>query len=160
MNFPEQTYRFMYTALQEAEKALVEDEVPVGAIVIRENKIIGRGYNQTEKLNDATAHAEMIAITAAANHIGNWRLTDCSIYITLEPCIMCTGAILASRISELYFAAYDPKFGACGSLYNLAEDGKTNHKLKVYSGIYTEESQRLLSQFFASVRNSSIKENA
>ena len=160
MNFPEQTYRFMYTALQEAEKALVEDEVPVGAIVIRENKIIGRGYNQTEKLNDATAHAEMIAITAAANHIGNWRLTDCSIYITLEPCIMCTGAILASRISELYFAAYDPKFGACGSLYNLAEDGKTNHKLKVYSGIYTEESQRLLSQFFASVRNSSIKGNA
>jgi tRNA(adenine34) deaminase len=150
----------MYAALQEAERALVDNEVPVGAIVIKDNKIIGRGYNQIEKLNDATAHAEMIAITAAANHLGNWRLEDCSIYVTLEPCVMCTGAMLASRINELYFAAFDPKFGACGSLYNLAEDGKTNHKIKAYSGIYTEESQRLLSQFFASVRNSSIKGNA
>jgi tRNA(adenine34) deaminase len=150
----------MYAALQEAERALVDNEVPVGAIVIKDNKIIGRGYNQIEKLNDATAHAEMIAITAAANHLGNWRLEDCSIYATLEPCVMCTGAMLASRINELYFAAFDPKFGACGSLYNLAEDGKTNHKIKAYSGIYTEESQRLLSQFFASVRNSSIKGNA
>jgi tRNA(adenine34) deaminase len=160
MNFSEDTYRFMYAALQEAERALVENEVPVGAVVVNENKIIGRGYNQIEKLNDATAHAEMIAITAAENHLGNWRLENCSIYVTLEPCVMCTGAILASRINELYFAAFDPKFGACGSLYNLADDGKTNHKIKVYSGIYTEESQRLLSQFFSSVRSSSIKGNA
>jgi tRNA(adenine34) deaminase len=160
MNYSEQTYRFMYAALQEAEKALVEDEVPVGAVVIKNNKIIGRGYNQVERLKDATAHAEMIAITAAANHLDNWRLEDCSLYVTLEPCVMCTGAMLASRINELYFATYDTKYGACGSLYNLAEDGKTNHKLKVYSGIYTEESQRLLTQFFASIRNSSIKGNA
>ena len=150
----------MYAALQEAENALIENEVPVGAVVIRDNKIIGRGYNQVERLNDATAHAEMIAITAAANHLGNWRLEECSLYVTLEPCIMCTGAMLASRISELYFAARDTKFGACGSLHNLAEDGKTNHKIKVYSGICTEESQRLLSQFFASVRNSSFEGNA
>ena len=156
MIFPEETYRFMFCALQEAEKALVEDEVPVGAVIVRNNKIIGRGYNQTEKLNDATAHAEMIAITAAANHLGNWRLQECSLYVTLEPCIMCTGAMLASRINELYFAAFDTKFGACASLYNLAEDGKTNHKLKIYSGIYTEESEKLLTQFFSSVRNSSI----
>ena len=134
MKFSEQTYRFMYSALQEAEKALVENEVPVGAVVIRNKKIIGRGYNQIEKLNDATAHAEIIAITAAANHLGNWRLEECSLFVTLEPCVMCTGAMLASRIKELYFGAYDSKFGACGSLYNLAEDGKTNHKLKVYSG--------------------------
>ncbi|UCH65535.1 MAG: nucleoside deaminase [Ignavibacterium sp.] len=160
MNFSEDTYRFMYAALQEAERALVENEVPVGAVVVSDNKIIGRGYNQIEKLNDATAHAEMIAITAAENNIGNWRLEDCSIYVTLEPCVMCAGAMLASRINELYFAAFDPKFGACGSIYNLADDGKTNHKIKVYSGIYTEESQRLLSQFFSSVRNSSIKGNA
>ena len=160
MNYSEQTYRFMYAALQEAEKALVEDEVPVGAVVINKNKIIGRGYNQIERLKDATAHAEMIAITAASNHLDNWRLEGCSLYVTLEPCVMCTGAILASRINELYFATYDTKYGACGSLYNLAEDGKTNHKLKVYSGIYAEESQRLLSQFFASIRNSSIKGNA
>jgi tRNA(adenine34) deaminase len=102
----------------------------------------------------------MIAITAAENHLGNWRLENCSLCVTLEPSVMCTGAILASRINELYFAAFDPKFGACGSLYNLADDGKTNHKIKVYSGIYTEESQRLLSQFFSSVRSSSIKGNA
>lgn len=146
----------MICALQEAEKALVEDEVPVGAVIVRNNKIIGRGYNQTEKLNDATAHAEMIAITAAANHLCNWRLQECSLYVTLEPCIMCTGAMLASRINQLYFAAFDTKFGACASLYNLAEDGKTNHKLKVYSGIYTEESEKLLTQFFSSVRNPSI----
>ena len=160
MNYSEQAYRFMYAALREAEKALVDDEVPVGAVVIKNNKIIGRGYNQIERLNDATAHAEMIAITAAANHLNNWRLEGCSMYVTLEPCVMCTGAMLASRMSELYFATFDTKYGACGSLYNLAEDGKTNHKLKVYSGIYAEESQRLLSQFFASIRNPSIKGNA
>ena len=160
MNFSEETYRFMYAALREAERALVENEVPVGAVVVKDNKIIGRGYNQIEKLNDATAHAEMIAITAAENHLGNWRLEDCSIFVTLEPCIMCTGAMLSSRLNKLYFAAFDPKFGACGSLYNLADDGKTNHKIKVYSGIYAEESQRLLSQFFSSIRNPSIEGNA
>jgi len=160
MNFSEETYRFMYAALQEAERALVENEVPVGAVVVKDKKIIGRGYNQIEKLNDATAHAEMIAITAAENYLGNWRLEQCSMYVTLEPCVMCTGAMLSSRMNELYFAAFDPKYGACGSLYNLADDEKTNHKIKVYSGIYAEESQRLLSQFFASIRNTSLEGNA
>ena len=152
MIFSEETYRFMYGALQEAEKALEENEVPVGAVVVKDNRIIGRGYNQVERLNDATAHAEMIALTAAANHLGNWRLENCSVYVTLEPCIMCTGAMLSSRVSELYFSAFDPKFGACGSLYNLAQDGKTNHTIKVYSGVYAEESQNLLKQFFDNVR--------
>ena len=138
----------MLAALQEAEKALEENEVPVGAVVIKDNKIIGRGYNQVERLKDATAHAEMIALTSAANHIGNWRLTECSIYVTLEPCVMCTGALLSSRIKELYFSIFDSKFGACGSVYNLAEDGKTNHKINVYSGIYAEESKKLLEEFF------------
>jgi tRNA(adenine34) deaminase len=142
----------MFAALQEAEKAFEENEVPVGAVVVKDNKIIGRGYNQVEKLKDSTAHAEMIALTAASNHISNWRLNECSIYVTLEPCIMCTGAMLSSRINELYFAAFDPKFGACGSLYNLAVEGKTNHTIKIYSGIYAEESKKLLDEFFTKVR--------
>jgi len=153
MIFSEEKYRFIFAALQEAEKALEENEVPVGAVVVKENKIIGRGYNQVERLKDATAHAEMIALTAAANHIGNWRLSECSIYVTLEPCVMCTGALLASRIKELYFSIFDPKFGACGSIYNLAEDGKTNHKINVYSGIYAEESKKLLEEFFNKLKN-------
>jgi tRNA(adenine34) deaminase len=143
----------MFAALQEAEKALEEKEVPVGAVVVKNNKIIGRGYNQIERLKDATAHAEMIALTAASNHLNNWRLNECSIYVTLEPCIMCTGALLASRINELFFSTFDPKFGACGSVYNLAEDGKTNHKIKVYSGIYAEESKKLLQDFFLNLKN-------
>jgi tRNA(adenine34) deaminase len=153
MIFNEDTYRFMFAALQEAEKALDENEVPVGAVVVKDNKIIGRGYNQVERLKDATAHAEMIALTAASNHIGNWRLTECSIYVTLEPCMMCIGAMIASRINELYFATFDPKFGACGSVYNLAENGRTNHKIKVYSGIYAEESKKLLQDFFLNIKN-------
>lgn len=153
MIFSEDKYRFMYAALQEAEKAFEEDEVPVGAVVVYKDRIIGRGYNQVEKLKDATAHAEMIAITSAANYLGNWRLNECSIYVTVEPCIMCTGALLNSRIDELYFAAYDTKFGACGSIYNLAEEFKTNHRIKVYSGLMASESEQLLKAFFSKKRN-------
>ncbi|MDX1799187.1 MAG: nucleoside deaminase [Candidatus Lokiarchaeia archaeon] len=157
MIFSEKSYGFMYSALQEAEKALIDKEVPVGAVVVKDERIIGRGFNQIERLKDSTAHAEMIAITAASNHLGNWRLDGCSIYVSLEPCIMCTGAILASRISEIYFAASDPKFGACGSVHNLAENSKTNHVVKVYSGIYAEESKSLLEKFFKQIRNPSNK---
>lgn len=142
----------MFAALQEAEKALEENEVPVGAVVVFKDQIIGRGYNQVERLKDATAHAEMIALTSAANHLGNWRLDKCSLFVTLEPCIMCTGALLSSRIKTLYFAANDTKIGACGSVYNLAEEGKTNHKVKVYSGLYNEESKKLLKHFFSDLR--------
>ncbi len=152
MIFSEDSYKFMYSALQEAEHALTENEVPVGAVVVHNNKIIGRGSNQIEKLKDATAHAEMIAITAASNHLGSWRLNECDIYVTLEPCIMCTGALLASRIRNIYFAAFDPKFGACGSIYNLAEEGKYNHKIEVYSGLYESESMQLLNTFFSKIR--------
>jgi tRNA(adenine34) deaminase len=148
MLFSEDTYKFMFAALQEAEKALLDDEVPIGAVVVYKNRIIGKGYNQVEKLKDATAHAEMIAITAASNNLGNWRLNECDIYVTLEPCIMCTGALLSSRIRSIYFAAFDPKFGACGSLYNLADEGKYNHKIDTYSGIYSAESENLIRRFF------------
>jgi len=142
----------MFAALQEAEKALEENEVPVGAVIVKDKRIIGRGYNQVEKLKDATAHAEMIALTAAANNIGNWRLNECSMFVTLEPCIMCTGAMLASRIKNLFFSVFDTKFGVCGSIHNLAEHSKTNHKINVYSGIYTEESKKLLQEFFNNLK--------
>jgi tRNA(adenine34) deaminase len=159
MLFSEDQYRFMYAALQEAEKAFEDDEVPVGAVVVHKNKIIGRGFNQIERLKDPTAHAEMIAITSAANHLGDWRLNECDIYVTLEPCIMCTGALLASRIKGLYYGASDLKFGACGSIYNLAEESKTNHKIKVYSGILAKESEDLLKTFFEKKRITQNKNN-
>jgi len=151
--FPKKIYDFMFAALQEAEQAFNEEEVPVGAVVTYKDKIIGKGHNLIERLNDPTAHAEMIAITSAANHLSNWRLSECDIYVTLEPCIMCTGAILSSRVENLYFSTFDPKFGACGSVYNLVEEKKYNHSLNVYSGIYEFESKHLLEKFFQKIRN-------
>ena len=152
MLFPEHIYKFMYAALSEAEKALELNEVPIGAVVVHDNKIIGRGFNQTEMLNDSTAHSEMLAITAASNHLQSKLLDECDIYITAEPCLMCSGAILLSRIKNLYFAAFEPKFGACGSLFNVIENSKYNHKPTVYSGIYSDESKQLLEKFFKSKR--------
>jgi tRNA(adenine34) deaminase len=155
MIFPEHVYKNMFAALQEAEKAFELNEVPIGAVVVYENKIIGRGFNQTEMLNDATAHAEMLAITAASNHLGSKLLDECDLYVTVEPCVMCSGAILLSRIKNLYFGTLEPKFGACGSLYNIIESGKYNHKPNVLSGIYSDESKYLLENFFQQKRNAS-----
>lgn len=152
MLFPEQVYKNMFAALQEAEVALEKNEVPIGAVVVYNNKIIGKGFNQTETLNDATAHAEMIALTAASNHLQTKILEECDLYVTLEPCVMCTGAILLSRIKNLYFGTFEPKFGACGSLYNIPSDNKYNHTIKIYSGIYAEESKALLKNFFKTKR--------
>lgn len=152
MNFSEDVYKFMFAALQEAEKALEFNEVPVGAVVVHKNKIIGKGFNQTETLKDPTAHAEMIALTAASDFMNNWRLNNCDIYITLEPCIMCTGALMLARINNLYFSSFDPKFGACGSVYNFAEENKYNHKINIFSGILSEESQTILKNFFIKTR--------
>lgn len=148
MLFEKHHYDFMYAALQEAEKAYEADEVPVGAVVVYKNRIIGRGSNQIEILKDPTAHAEMIALTAAANNLNNKVLSSCDIYVTLEPCVMCTGAIINSKIRSLFFAADDPKSGACGSVYNIPEENKLNHKTDVYSGIYPDESKNLLISFF------------
>lgn len=142
----------MYSALQEAEKALENNEVPIGAVVVYQGRIIGRGFNQTEMLKDSTAHAEMLAITAASNHLQNRILSECDIYITIEPCLMCSGAIMLSRIRNLYFGAYEPKFGACGSLFNVIETEKYNHKVNVFSGVYADESKNLLEQFFKQIR--------
>ena len=106
------------------------------------------GHNQVETLKDPTAHAEMIAITAASNHLGNKFLDECDIYVTVEPCVMCTGAILNARISRLYFGAFEPKYGACGSIYNIPEENKFSKEIEVYSGIYAEESKNLMTSFF------------
>jgi tRNA(adenine34) deaminase len=152
MIFPEHVYKFMFSALQEAEQAYELNEVPIGAIVVHQNKIIGRGFNQTEMLKDSTAHAEILAITAASNHLQSKLLDECDLYVTVEPCVMCSGAILLSRIKNLYFATYEPKFGACGSLFNIIESGKYNYKPEVYSGIYSEESKTLLENFFQQKR--------
>lgn len=152
MLFSEDTYKYMYSALQEAETAYEANEVPVGAVIVYKNRIIGRGYNQVERLKDSSAHAEMIALTAASSYLNDWRLSECEMYVTLEPCVMCTGALLHSRIKNLFFSTYDPKFGACGSVYNIAEEGKYNHKLNIYSGIYENESRDLLKRFFGNIR--------
>jgi len=148
--------KWMREALIEAEKAFDEDEVPVGAIVIHKNKIIGRGHNKTESLHDPTAHAEIIALSAAANYLNNWRLTDAYLYTTLEPCLMCAGALILSRIKRVIFGTYDKKFGACGSVYNIPENNKLNHKFDVISGILSVESQLLLQDFFKRKRREKI----
>ncbi len=152
MLFDEYKYKFMYEALKLAEIAFEEDEVPVGAIVVKDNRIIGRGYNQVEKLNDATAHAEILAITSASNHLNSKILKGCDLYVTVEPCVMCTGAIALSKIDNLYFATYEPKTGACGSLYSILDENKLNHKVNIFSGIYDLEAKMLMKNYFSKKR--------
>jgi tRNA(adenine34) deaminase len=142
----------MKQALREAERAAEEDEIPVGAVVVHAGAIIGRGHNQIERLQDPTAHAEMIAITAATDHLESRRLQECTLYVTLEPCPMCAGAVVLARISTLVFATFDPKAGACGTLYNIVHDKRLNHTVHVVSGVCDRESEALLKAFFGRVR--------
>lgn len=142
----------MREALKQAEKAFEEAEVPVGAVVVYKDNIIARGYNQVERLNDPTAHAEMLALTAAANYLNTKWLSDASIYVTIEPCSMCAGALVLSRIKNLYFGAKDPKTGACGSVVNIVNHKKLNHRVKVKNGILEEECGLLLKEFFRKKR--------
>ena len=123
---PSMHEQWMKTALREAQRASDADEVPVGAVIVLDGTIIGRGYNQRERLKDPTAHAEMIAITAASNHLQSRRLDKCTLYVTMEPCPMCAGAIVLARIPTLVFGVFDPKAGACGTLYNITEDKRGN----------------------------------
>ncbi|MFN3466481.1 MAG: tRNA adenosine(34) deaminase TadA [Candidatus Brocadiales bacterium] len=139
---------YMRLALKEAEKALEEDEVPVGAVIVHDGHVIARAHNQREKLKDPTAHAEMIAITQAASYLENWRLEGVTLYVTKEPCIMCAGAIVQARLTNLVFGAADEKGGACGSVVNLVEEPRFNHRVKVTGGILAEESAVLLREFF------------
>jgi tRNA(adenine34) deaminase len=139
-------------AMREAERALEVNEVPVGCVIVHEGQVIGKGHNQRETLQDPTAHAEILAITAAASHIGSWRLENTRLFVTLEPCPMCAGAIILSRISEVYYGATDPKAGVCGTLMNLLEDTRFNHQPAVVGGILGPECGGLLTSFFREIR--------
>lgn len=143
---------FMRVALNEARIAFEQDEVPVGAVVVRDGRIIGRGHNQKETLRDPTAHAEMLAITAASSAVGDWRLTECTMYVTLEPCPMCAGAIVLARLKCVVYGTDDPKFGGCGSLFSIADDPRTNHQVDIVSDVEGEECGRLLTDFFRKQR--------
>ena len=142
----------MQAALREAEQAFAERETPVGAVVVHQGKIIGRGHNRVEHLQDPTAHAEILAIGAAASAMGSWRLEEGVLYVTLEPCAMCAGAIVLSRLSRLVFGAFDPKSGACGSLMNIVQDARLNHRVELVGGILEAECGGLLKAFFEEMR--------
>ena len=138
----------MKKALEEAEKAFLKDEVPVGAVIVRNGEIIAAAHNRRELSKDATAHAEMLAIREACETLGGWRLLDCDLYVTLEPCTMCSGAILQSRIERLYIGTMDPKGGAAGSVLNIFEDYHFNHRTQVINGILEDECSQILKQYF------------
>jgi len=143
---------WMRVAIEEAKKAEALAEVPIGAIVVHQGQIIGRGHNLRETTQNATTHAEMIAIQEACKAIGSWRLEETQLYVTLEPCPMCSGAMILSRVKEVYFGAYDPKGGTAGTLMNLLEDERFNHQADVEGGILEEECGELLSVFFRNLR--------
>jgi tRNA(adenine34) deaminase len=144
--------RYMSIALKEAEAAFEQKEIPVGAVVVKDGIVIARAHNQVEMLQDPTAHAEIIALGAAANHLGSRRLKGCTLYVTLEPCPMCAGGIVLSRIDRLVFGSYDPKMGACSTLYNVVQDERLNHRVEVIAGVMDDESRFLLREFFAGKR--------
>ncbi len=148
---------WMLQALKLAVQAAEQDEVPVGAVIVHKGKIVGTGYNQREQLNDPTAHAEMVAITQAASHLQSWRLTETTMYVTLEPCPMCAGAILQSRITRLVYAASDPKAGAVDSLFHLLNDPRLNHQTTTTGGVLAEQCGQLLSHFFQMKREQGKK---
>jgi tRNA(adenine34) deaminase len=142
----------MRAALVEARRATEHGDVPVGAIVLRDGVVIATAGNQREQLNDPSAHAEVLALRAAAAHLGTWRLDDCTLYVTLEPCVMCAGAIINARVGTVVFGAPDLKAGALGSLYNLAADPRLNHEPVVRHGVLAEECASLLHEFFSERR--------
>ncbi len=143
---------YMQMALMQAEEARQQDEVPVGAVIVHGERVIAAAYNQREQLRDPTAHAEMIAITQAAESLGDWRLENCRLYVTLEPCPMCAGAILQARIPQVIYGATDPKAGAVSSLFHLLRDDRLNHQAEVLGGVMAEPCGQILTNFFADQR--------
>ena len=144
--------KYMREALKEAQKAFDLEEVPVGAVIVKDGKIIAKAYNKKETGKDATLHAEILAIRKACKKIGAWRLLDCEMYVTLEPCSMCAGALINSRIKKLYIGTDDMKTGACGSVLNLLEDYKFNHKIEIEKYILKDECEKILKDFFKHLR--------
>ena len=145
--------KFMKEAIKQARKAYDKEEIPVGAVMVKDGKIIARGYNKKEEKKDTTQHAEIIAIQKASRKIGAWRLQDCEMYVTLEPCAMCTGALIQARLKRVYIGTMDPKTGACGSVLNLLEDYKFNHKVEVETNIMQKECEKILKDFFKYLRS-------
>jgi tRNA(adenine34) deaminase len=143
----------MRMAVREAQKAYEIGEVPVGAVIVLDNQLLGRGYNQTERLKDPTAHAEMLAITSACEAIGDWRLENAVMYSTLEPCSMCAGAAVLARIKKIVFGPSDPKFGACGSIFNIPVEPRLNHRIEIESGVMADEISEMMRSFFREIRN-------
>ncbi len=146
--------KFMKEALKEATKAYNKLEVPVGAVIVKNGKIIARAHNQKEQKKDTTKHAEILAISKASKKLESWRLTDCEMYVTLEPCSMCAGALINSRIKKVYIGTMDSKTGACGSVYNLLEDYTFNHKVEIETAILQKDCEALLKKFFKELRES------
>ena len=144
--------KYMRIALAEARAALEHDDVPIGAVVVRDGVVIAKAHNQRELLNDPTAHAETIALTQASSALGSWRLTACTVYVTLEPCVMCAGALVLARIGRLVYGADDPKAGACVSLYRIPEDERLNHRIPMTTGVLAVECGDLLREFFRARR--------
>ena len=145
---------YMKEAIKEALKALDDNEVPIGAIIVHKDKIIARAYNQRERLKDPTAHAEMITLTQASAYLENWRLNDVTLYVTIEPCIMCAGALVNARVKRLVYGADDPKAGGCGSIVNVTNDKRLNHRVEVISGVMAKDCQWLMKEFFKKKRES------
>ena len=144
--------RYMLQALDAAYMAEANGDVPIGCVIVHRDRVIGRAYNQREQLQDPTAHAEIIALTQASSALGTWRLHGCAAYVTLEPCSMCAGALVLARIDRLVFACHDPKTGACGSLYNIVQDVRLNHRIQTDAGILAEKSSDQLKTFFKAKR--------
>lgn len=142
----------MQAALAEARQAELLGEVPIGAVVVYQGQIVGRGHNMREHFQDATYHAEMLAIMEACTTLGSWRLTGCELYVTLEPCIMCAGAMINARIDHLYYAAPDPKAGGVTSLYQLLNDQRLNHQVTVHAGLLADQAAQMLRDFFRAIR--------
>ena len=143
---------FMKEALRQAQKAFERNEVPIGAVAVFKKQIIGRGHNQTEGLKDPTAHAEILAITAAANALSSWRLNDVEMFTTVEPCIMCAGALVLARVKRIIFGARDEKFGGCGSVFNIVNEPKLNHRIEITTGVMEKEAASLMKSFFGKKR--------
>jgi tRNA(adenine34) deaminase len=142
----------MRAALREAHASAAADEVPVGCVIVHDGLVIGRGHNRVETLQDATAHAEIVAIGAASTALESWRLNECTMYVTLEPCAMCAGAIILSRVGRLVYGAYDPKAGACGSVLDVIHERRLNHRVDITAGVLADECGALLKEFFAKKR--------
>jgi len=151
--------RYMRLSIEQAKIAEENGDVPIGAVIVYKDQIIGKAYNQREQLKDPTAHAEIIALTQAAAYIKSWRLNGCTMYVTLEPCAMCAGALVLARMDRLVFGCDDPKTGACGSLYDIVRDERLNHRLEVTSGVLADECSRILQEFFERRRKENIQQD-